>query len=274
QTLDFMTLFGAPDWVPRVRSRRTRRARDKVHAVIDAIMERHKAGEGDSRAVISSLFNAPGRDGKPLSDRAIRNEAIVIFMAGHETTANTLAWAFYLVSQSPRVQKKLREEHAEVLSGRVPDFADIKKLVYTRAVVEETLRLYPPVPLLGREATAPGTCLGRELGKGDLLVVAPWLMQRNRDIWSLPDHFVPERFDPRLAPRPNKYANIPFASGPRVCPGMTFGLVEATLCLATLFQAFDMALVPTQEVSVDCRLTLRPSSPLHMTVRERALAPA
>ncbi len=271
QVLDWLTLLNMPDWLPRLRSRRTLRARDKVHRVIDNIMARFQAGDVDERAVIRSLFEARDGEGKPLSKAAIRNEAIVIFMAGHETTANTLAWAFYCVSQSARVSERLQAELAEVLDGRTPELADVPKLAYTRAVVEETLRLYPPVPLLGRQATAPGTLLDREVKPGELLIVAPWLMHRNRDLWSLPDHFVPERFVPGLAPRPNKYANIPFASGPRVCPGMTFALTEATICLAALLQRFDVRLKEGTVVETDCRLTLRPSSPLSMTIHERAV---
>ncbi|WP_226581688.1 cytochrome P450 [Acuticoccus sediminis] len=274
QVLDWLTLLNLPDWLPRLRSPRTLRARNKVHRVIDDIMRRFQAGDVDERAVIRSLFEARDADGRPLTKTAIRNEAIVIFMAGHETTANTLAWAFYCVSQSPRVQERLKAEFDSVLGGRTPELSDVANLVYTRAVVEETLRLYPPVPLLGREATAKGTLLGNEVNPGDILIVAPWLLQRNRDIWSLPDHFVPERFVPSIAQRPNKYANIPFASGPRVCPGMTFALTEATICLAALLQHFDVRLQDGLEVETDCRLTLRPTSPLSMTIHRRSPAPA
>ena len=272
QLFDPLTLLGLPDWMPRPRSRRTRRARDRVHRVIDGIIARFEAGGTDAHAVIGQLFAARDTAGRPLSRRAIRNEAIVIFMAGHETTANTLAWAIYLVSQSSRVRGKLLAELDCVLGGRLPDLADVPRLVYTRMVLEETLRLYPPVPLLGRTASAAGTVMGRDVAPGDVLIIAPWLMHRNRDLWSMPDHFVPERFDEAVAPRPNKYANIPFASGPRVCPGMTFAMTEATICLAALLQSFEVRLGEGAEVEVDCRLTLRPSAPLPMTVHERRAA--
>ncbi|ORE95886.1 cytochrome P450 [Stappia sp. 22II-S9-Z10] len=272
QVLDWLTLLDLPDWLPRFRSRRTLRARDQVHRVIDAIITRFKSGDVDERAVIRSLFEARDAEGAPLTMTAIRNEAIVIFMAGHETTANTLAWAFYLISQSPRVREKLFAEVDGVLAGRTPTLDDVESLPFTRAVIEETLRLYPPVPLLGRTATGKGTLLGNSVEPGDLLIVAPWLLQRNKDVWSLPDHFVPERFVPGLAPRPNKYANIPFASGPRVCPGMVFALTEAVICLAALAQKFDVRLAEGVTVEADCRLTLRPTSPLKMTIHHRATA--
>ncbi len=269
------SLFGVSDRVPRPLGRRARRARDRLHAVLDEVIDALEAGAGDGEAspMIRQLFEARGRDGQPLSREAIRNEAIVIFMAGHETTANTLAWALYLVSKSRRVQGRLLAEFEAVLGGRVPDLGDVPKLGYTRAVVEETLRLYPPVPLLGREALAEGTLNGMIVPKGSTLLVAPWLLHRNRDVWSLPDHFVPERFEKAHAPVTDKYSYIPFASGPRVCPGLTFAMTESVLCLATLLQSFELRIADGHEVAVDCRLTLRPGQTLPMRVRWRP-APA
>jgi cytochrome P450 len=237
--------------------------------VIDDIIDRHAAGEGDGGALIAQLFEARDANGKPLTRRAIRNEAIVIFMAGHETTANTLAWAFYLVSQSPRVAARLEEEFRTVLAGRIPGPEDVPRLAYTRAVIEETLRLYPPVPFLGRTAKREGTVSGRHLREGDILVVCPWLIHRNRDVYEMPDHFMPERFLADVAERPSKYAYIPFASGPRVCPGLTFAMTEAVICLAGLRQAFDVSLAEGTTVQTDCRLTLRPTSPLTMVLQRR-----
>lgn len=267
--IDVLNIIGLPDWLPRLTAARTRRSRRMVHAVIDDIIARHAAGEGDETAVIRQLFQAKGLDGKPLSREAIRNEAIVIFMAGHETTANTLAWAFYLVSQPPRVAARLQEELRTILAGRTPELEDVPRLPYTRALIEETLRLYPPVPFLGRTAKGHGTLLGTAIERGEVLVVAPWLVHRNRDVYELPDHFIPERFDPAFAERPGKHAFIPFASGPRVCPGLTFAMTEAVICFATLQQAFEVTLAEGCEVATECRLTLRPTAPLSMVVRPR-----
>ena len=269
---DLFSLLGMPHFLPRPLGLRAHQGRRRVHRVIDHIIALIEAGEVDENAVITRLFAARDRAGRLLSRRAIRNEAIVIFMAGHETTANTLAWAFYLLSQDRRVQDKLQAELGTVLAGRVPDHDDVAKLTYTRCIIEETLRLYPPVPLLGREASGPGTILDRKVAPGDILIVAPWLLHRNRDIWGMADAFVPERFDAAMILRPDKYAYIPFASGPRVCPGRTFAMTEAIICLATLQQAFEVRLAPGRSVEVDCQLTLRPSAPLNMTVHERTLA--
>ncbi|MEO1103158.1 MAG: cytochrome P450, partial [Pseudomonadota bacterium] len=273
--VDLPSVLGLPDWVPRPLNRAARQARDQIHDTLNMIIDEVEKGraEGDD-AMIQSLFAARDRTGAPLSREAIRNEAIVIFMAGHETTANTLAWAIYLVSQCARVRAKLHAELERVLSGRVPDLADLPNMPYTRAVVEETLRLYPPVPLLGRTAVAPGTVNGLEVRKGASLIVAPWLIHRNAEVWSLPDHFVPERFDKTHNPLTDKHAFIPFASGPRVCPGLTLAMTEAMICLATLLQTFDMRVEEGHEVAVECRLTLRPGNTLPMRVCWRPAAQA
>ncbi|MEM9221077.1 MAG: cytochrome P450 [Pseudomonadota bacterium] len=272
--VDVPTVLGLPEWLPRHLSRKARRARDQIHDALDVIIDEVEKGrlEG-SDAMIHSLFGARDRDGKPLTRDAIRNEAIVIFMAGHETTANTLAWALYLISQSRRVREKLLEECDRVLSGRVPELSDLPKMTYTRAVVEETLRLYPPVPLLGRTAIDQGTLNGLDVHPGATLVVAPWLIHRNSEVWSLPDHFVPERFDRANNPLTDKYSFIPFASGPRVCPGLTFAMTEAMICLAVLVQTFEMRLAEGHRVNVECRLTLRPGSRLPMRIRWRPAPP-
>ncbi|WP_205648773.1 cytochrome P450 [Acuticoccus kandeliae] len=267
-----------PSWVPRYQRPEVAKSAANIHAVIDQIMDEvirereaapeTKADDGEAkcprRAMISQLFDAQ-KDGKPaLSREAVRNESIVLFMAGHETTANTLAWCFYLLSQADWAREKLDEEHRRVLGGRIPDYDDLDKLVYTKAVIEETLRLYPPVPLLGREAMCPGKMDGEDVAKGSIVLVAPWLLHRNPNLWDRPDDFVPERF---LGPkRPNKYQYVPFAIGPRVCPGMAFALAEAITCLAVLRQAFDLRLDAGARVYPTTRLTLRPGDTLPMTV--------
>jgi len=274
--MDLPSLIGLPDSIPRPLGRAARKARNRLHAVLDEVIDALADGEeadAGGTPMIRQLFEARRQNGEPLSREAIRNEAIVIFMAGHETTANTLAWAFYLISQSARVKGRLTAEFEAVLGGRVPELADVANLGYTRAVIEETLRLYPPVPLLGREALAPGTVNGLDVPAGSTLLVAPWLLHRNRDVWSLPDHFVPERFEKSRNPLADKYSYIPFASGPRVCPGLTFAMTESIICLATLLQSFDLTLVEGHQVAVDCRLTLRPGATLPMRVRWRPLPP-
>jgi cytochrome P450 len=190
-------------------------------------------------------------------------------MAGHETTANSLAWTWYLLSQTPEVEARLHHELDTVLAGRTPTLDDVAKLPYTRAVFEEALRLYPPVPLLAREVMADEVIRGRPVKAGSILMVVPWLLHRHQRIWKKPDHFEPERFLPGSADKPPKGAYVPFSIGPRICAGAAFGLTEAILCLATLAQRFQLRLPAGSAVEPVCRLTLRPGKRLPMTVHPR-----
>lgn len=275
--LDMLSFLGLPQWLPRWQGRGVRRAAHRVLGVLDSIIaDCRKSGEQDS--VVQALLAARDEEtGEALSDAAIRNEAAVLFMAGHETTANTLAWALYLLSQDPAAQAALQAETDTVLGSRAPTLSDVPRLVYTRAVLEETMRLYPPVPFLTREAVTDEEFRGRRIPKGSMILVAPWLLHRQKKFWDRPDHFVPERFLPG-APEISKFLYIPFSIGPRVCAGLSFGLTEAILCLAVLAQGLTLRLAPGADVRPVCRLTLRPESGLPMTVEIRssqaAAAPA
>jgi cytochrome P450 len=208
--------------------------------------------------------------GEPLDETALRNEAAVIFMAGHETTANSLAWTWYLLSQAPEVEERLHTELAEVLGGRPPTLDDVPKLIYTRAVFEETVRLYPPVPLLARQALRDETIRGRPVPEGSLVMVVPWLLHRHRKFWGKPDHYIPQRFLPENSQFRVRHAYLPFSVGPRICAGAAFGLTEAILCIATLAQRARLRLAPDAVVAPVCRLTLRPGDDLRMFVEYRS----
>lgn len=265
-----------PAFVPRWQNPLAHLAIREIHAVIDGIIDEYLAGKADATTapggeepLIASLFRARDREGRPFDRAAVRNEAITIFMAGHETTANTLAWAFYLLSQADWARQRLHRELESQLSDSTPSAAEVQRLVYTRAVIEETLRLYPPVPILGREAVEPTRIADTDVAEGSLVLVAPWLLHRNAKLWPRPDDFVPERFLPGK-PRPSKHQYVPFAVGPRICPGMAFGLLEATLCLAVLAQRFDLVLEANTDVRPLSRLTLRPGHRLPMRLYRRA----
>jgi cytochrome P450 len=271
---DFASLLGLPDWLPRLYGGSIRRATERIHGILDGIIASYRARPRDSESsVIGMLLDARDQDtGEPLDAEALRNEAAVIFMAGHETTANSLAWTWYLLSQAPEAEARLHGELDAVLGGRTPTLEDVGKLVYTRAVFEEALRLYPPVPLLARQALQDEEIRGRKIKAGSILMVVPWLLHRHRRLWDKPDHFIPERFLPGNAAGRPKGAYVPFSIGPRICAGAAFGLTEAILCLATVAQRFQLRLVPGTVVAPVCRLTLRPGKRLPMTVHPRAAA--
>ena len=189
-------------------------------------------------------------------------------MAGHETTANVLAWTWYLISQAPDVEEKLHQELQEVLDGRTPEYADVENLKYTRAILDETMRLYPPVPILSRQALKDDDIRGRKVPAGSLMLIVPWLVQRHKKLWKNPDSFMPERFMPD-AEKPKKFTYLPFSAGPRVCIAKSFGITESVLAIAIIAQRFRLTLPPNADVKHECRLTLRPKGKLPMTMQIR-----
>lgn len=267
---DLSSLIGLPDWFPRPRSRALRGAVQRIHIVLERLIATYRhAGE---TSVLGRLLHARDAEtGEPLSGEALRNEIGVLFLAGLESSANGLTWAWYLLSQVPKEEARFHAEIDKVLSDRLPTFADVPHLVYTRAIIDETLRLYPPLPFLSREAVTDETFRGVAIPKGSLIFVVPWLLHRHRKLWKNPDHFIPKRFLPGDPP-PSKYAYIPFSIGPRVCTGMAFGTIEAVLCLATIAQTFSLRLKDGYEVKPVARLTLRPEGGLPMTLHRRAPA--
>lgn len=268
---DVAYLVGLPDWVPRFQPRAVHNAARRIHRVIDDIIARceERRGSGGTSMMDRLLDARDPETGATLDRTALRNEATVIFMAGHETTANSLAWTWYLLSQAPAVEERLCEEVDAVLGDRPPCLDDVPRLSYTRAVFEEAIRLYPPIALLGREALQEETMRGRKIPKGSVVAIIPWLLHRHRRLWDKPDHFLPERFLPENAGKRERYSYIPFSTGPRVCLGQAFGLTEAILCLATLARRVRLRLAPGTQVEPTCRLSVRPAHGLPMTVEPR-----
>ena len=267
--LDLLSLIGLPEWLPRLQMPAIGRSVRRIGSTLDGLIAAFRARPPDDEpCVLRMLLDAVDEHGAALDDAAVRHEVAVIFMAGHETTANCLAWAWYLLSQAPEVETRLHAELDAVLGGRPPTLADLPALPYTRAVIDETLRLYPPVPLLVREAGRDETLRRKNVPAGSLVMVVPWLLHRHRLWWRQPDHFIPDRFLPGEAVH-DRFAYVPFSVGPRVCAGLTFGLTEAVLCLATLAQAHRLALAPEAVIAPVCRLTLRPGDAVPMRVVQR-----
>jgi cytochrome P450 len=256
--LDLAYLLGLPDWLPRFHAPSIRRAARQIHRVLDHIIDQCKGPQGEGSMIRLLLDARDPETGEALGEEALRNEAAVIFMAGHETTANSLAWTWYRLSQAPEAEAWLHAELAQVLGGRLPTLADVPQLVYTRAVFDEAIRLYPPAPVLGRQAMHGETIRDQPIPVGSLLLVVPWLLHRHRSLCARPDHFVPDRFLPENAGARERYSYIPFSVGPRVCAGQAFGQTEAILCVATLAQRVRMQLAAGAVVEPVCRLTLRP----------------
>jgi cytochrome P450 len=224
----------------------------------------------EGRDLLSMLLLAQDEEtGQGMNDRQVRDEVMTLLLAGHETTANTLTWTWYLLSQSPEIERRLHTELNEVLGGRVPTVEDLPALKYTRMILEEALRLYPPAPILSRKAIADDELQGYPIAANSMILISPYVTHRHPAFWEEPEQFDPERFRPeRSAARP-PYAYFPFGGGPRICIGNHFAMMEAQLILATVAQRYRLRLVPGHPVEPQVVVTLRPRYGLPMTIHAR-----
>lgn len=271
EQIHMSNFLGLPDWWPMLHMGKAKPAAKRIHQIIDTIIAKADQSQYEHTLLSELLAANQASKGQAISFEGIRNELIVLFMAGHETTANALSWVWYCLSQAPEVEAKLHEELERVLAGRLPTYEDVVNLPYTRSVFEETMRLYPPVPILSRQAKHDDVMLDKKRTKipaGSMMLVVPWLLHRHRDYWYQPDAFIPERFMDANK-RPDKFLYLPFSVGPRVCIGKMFGMVEAVLAIAILAQRFRLSLPPATVVTHECRLTLRPKGELKMRLERR-----
>ena len=204
--------------------------------------------------------------GKGLTDQQARDEVVTIFFAGHETSAATMAWAFYLLSEHPDIEERLRNEVNSVLSGRVPTFADLSKLAYMGQVISEVLRLYPAAYLFAREAVRDDTIDGYPIPANTLIFITPYVTHRDPKYWPDPETFDPERFSPEQITSRPRHIYYPFGEGPHVCIGNNFALMEMQLILTMALQRFRLKLVPNHPIAFRPEATLRPRYGMKMMV--------
>jgi cytochrome P450 len=222
------------------------------------IKERRTSGK-ERNDLLSILLHAQDEDGSRMTDRQLRDEAMTLFLAGHETTANALSWTWYLLATHPEVEAKLLAELQTVLGGRAPTVADLPQLPYTEMVVMESMRLYPPVYAFGREAIQACTLGKFQIPPRMTVVLSQWLMHRDPRYWDHPEEFRPERWADGLAKRLSRFVYFPFGGGPRICIGNTFAMIEAVLILATMARRFHFSLQPGYPVVPQTTVTLRPA---------------
>lgn len=249
-------------------------ARRMLDGYIFDLIARRKAEGRDTGDLLSWLLET-GPDDDPMPDQIVRDQAMTLFAAGHETTANALTWIFYLLSQNPVVRDRLVDELQVVLAGRAPQAGDLPHLPYLDWTVTEALRLYPPAWTQGRIVTAPFDLEGYHFPKGSGVLFSQWVIHRRPDIWGDPERFRPERWDPTQGEKPPQWAYFPFGGGPRVCIGMPFAQMETRLLLATILQAYSPRLAPGQRIATKPRITLRPKYGMRMILEPTPhLAPA
>jgi cytochrome P450 len=245
--------------VPTLANRRLRASKRKVDKVILAIIEaRRNQNGGGQDDLLSLLIRARDEDGSVMTDTQVRDEAMTLFLAGHETTALALTYSLYLLATHPECQARLAGELDRVLGGRTPVLGDLESLRYTDAVVLESMRLYPPAWALARQALTDVEIGGYQFRKGAAFVMSPWVVQRDPKNFDEPEVFKPERWDNDLSRRLPRFAYFPFGGGPRVCIGNRFAMMEATLVLAVAIQRFRFEVTPETALSLLPSVTLRP----------------
>jgi cytochrome P450 len=238
-----------PLWLPLPAHLRLRRAVRRLDEILyDFIRDRRATGGGSD--LLSLLLHARDEDDRTgMTDKQLRDEAMTLFLAGHETTALALSWAWYLLGTSPEAEARLHAEVDAVLGGRPPTAEDAPRLRFTEAVMLESMRLYPPAYVVGREAIHECEVAGYRVPRGLTILMAQWVVQRDSRFFAAPEKFHPERWLGDLLQRLPKYAYFPFGGGPRVCIGNTFAMLETTLVLAMLAQRlrFERASGPAVE---------------------------
>ncbi len=258
-------LFPLPETLPTRDNLRLRRAIRTLDAVVYRMIAERRRHTAPTDDLLSMLIEARDPEtGATMSDQQLRDEVMTLFLAGHETTANALAWTFYLLGKAPAADRRLAAELDEVLGGRVPTLADVPRLGYTTMVIQEAMRLYPPAWVVSRMARRDDVIGGYQIPAGSTVVISQYVVHRHPDYWEQPEGFDPDRF----AGRPPA-AYFPFGAGPRVCIGSNFAMLEAKLVLAMVAQRYRVDLVPGHVVEPEPLVTLRPRYGVMVTLRRR-----
>lgn len=249
-------------WPPRRHKRALKMIDDAIYALIKERRASHKRYDD----LLDMLLEVRDKQtGEGMSDKEVRDEISTLFGAGHDTIAQALTWSWYLLANSPHVQQKMRAELSQVLGGRTPTLADLPKLSYTKQVLDESMRLYPPTPFLFRFVMEDSTINGFHLPAGSHLLLSIYHIHHHPDLWSEPETFDPDRFAPTNRQQAHRLAYMPFGGGQRLCIGKHLALIEGQLLLAMIAQKYELRLVPGHTVEMEMTTTLQPRDGLKMT---------
>jgi cytochrome P450 len=265
-----LDLFGFPNWIPRLQPKPYREAVVAFGALVARFLEERRRDGSEHGDLFSMLLSARDAEtGEGMSEAQLRDEILTIFLAGHETTANALNWTFYLLAHHPDAEARLHAELDSVLGGRTPAFGDLAELKWTRMVIEEAMRLYPPAHTIARGAIGEDSIGGVRVPAGASISISMYVTHRNPNLWPEPERFDPERFTPAAVAARHRFAYLPFGGGPRICIGNGFAMAEAQVILATIAQRYRVRLAPGHTVEPIGLITLRPKSGLWVTLEPR-----
>lgn len=245
------------------------RTRRKLDTIIYRIIRARRESKSDPGDLLSMLLKAQAEDGSQMTDQQLRDEVMTLFLAGHETTANALAWTWYLLSLNPEAEARLHAELKEVLAGRSPRIEDLQQLRYTQTVVKESLRLFPPAWGVGRETLREIQLGEYRVPAGTNVFISQWVTQRDPRYFERPVDFLPERWTEEFEKQLPKFVYFPFGGGPRVCVGASFALMEVALLLAAIAQKYRLAVDPTYPVVPLASVTLRPKHGIRVKLQRR-----
>jgi len=255
--------------LPTPGHRRYFQAVSEIDRIVFRIISERRASKLDEGDLLSMLLQAQDEDGSQMTDAQLRDEVMTLFLAGHETTALSLSWSWYLLATHPEVEKKWHAELKEVLGDRLPTVEDLRNLTYTEMITKEAMRLYPPAYAVGREALEDTSFGGFKVPKGSQVFAFQWVTQRDERYFENPDRFDPERWTAERAEEIPKYAYFPFGGGPRQCIGNYFAMMEIVLLLATIGQRFSLSLAAEQRVELLPVLSLRPKQGIRLIAHAR-----
>ncbi|RWO41326.1 MAG: cytochrome P450 [Mesorhizobium sp.] len=259
-----------PDGVPLPGHLRYRRAIRTLERLVSSIIAERRASDSERRDdVLSRLMGARDEMGKPISDALLRDEAITLLVAGHDTTALALSWTWFLLGQHPEVQARMAAEIAYVLGDRPATTHDLHRLKYTESVVMESMRIYPPAWTIGRESVGSFKLGGYTFPAGVTIFISPWVLHRDPRYFAQPETFRPERWIGNLAHELPRFAYMPFGGGPRICIGQRFAMMEAVLILTTMAQRFSAEWQSDHQVTPFPSINLRPKGGVWLKVKDR-----
>lgn len=268
--VSLLDVMGAPQWVPRL-NRLDRSDARRMDRMVDAVIAaRRRRGPLPQPDLLDLMLTAQDPEtGRRHTPAEVRNNLLAFLIAGHETTALALSWSLFLCAFDPVVQARAADEAQAVLADRAATAADCARLPYIRQVIDEAMRLYPPAGLLSRGAARPDMLLGRPVEPAETVMVPVWAVHRHRALWDDPDAFDPDRFAPERAKGRHRYAYLPFGAGPRICIGMGFALMEATIILATLLARLRFDLLPGRRPVPRMLVTVRPEPGIVLRITRR-----